>query len=92
MKYGLNLPKAKHLAIERMKPLTRLAGACIKINEETYMKKTGFWVCIFLGLFFSVGGLVASKLSLLDFCLNPAGVLGIILLVWAIIIKKRERK
>jgi len=64
----------------------------IRKMRKHISKKTGFWVCIFLGLFFSVGGLVASKLSLLDFCLNPAGVLGIILLVWAIIIKKRERK
>ena len=56
------------------------------------MKKAGFWILVILGLFFVIGGLVASKLSLLDFCLNPAGALGVILIAWAFIIKKRKRK
>lgn len=56
------------------------------------MKKIGFWILIILGLFLAIGGLVASKFSPLDFILNPAGVLGVILLIWAFIIKKREKK
>lgn len=50
-----------------------------------------FWVLIALGLFLAMGGLVASKGSILDFCFNPAGVLGVVLLIWAIIIKRRQK-
>lgn len=56
------------------------------------MKKAGVIILVILGLFFTIGGLVASKFSLLDFCLNPAGVLGVILLVWAFIIKKMRKQ
>jgi hypothetical protein len=53
----------------------------IEFKEPEKMKKTGFWVLVGLGLFLAIGGLAASKFSLIDFVLNPAGVLGIILLI-----------
>lgn len=56
------------------------------------MKKIGLGLLIVLGLFLALGGLIAMKFSLIDFILNPAGVLGVILLIWAGIIWKREKK
>lgn len=56
------------------------------------MKKIGLCLLIVLGLFFALGGLIAMKFSLIDFLLNPAGVLGVILLIWAGIIWKRDKK
>lgn len=53
---------------------------------NNFWKKSGKFLLVVFGLFLVIGGLVTSQFNLLDFCFNPAGLLGIVLLIWAYII------
>lgn len=56
------------------------------------MKKLGLFLLIALGLFFTIGGLFFMQFNLIAFFLFPFGAFGVVLLVWANVIWKKQNK